>query len=104
MPQVIFAPAALRDLQRLREFLRRKNPAAAKRAANSLIAAVQSLAQHPQIGRPIEEADEIAETGALHRELPIDFGGSGYVALYRLEGEFVTVLALRHQKEVGYVQ
>lgn len=40
--------------------------------------------------------------GTTHRELPIDFGDSGYVALYRLEGEFITVLGIRHQKEAGY--
>lgn len=37
-----------------------------------------------------------------YRELPIDFGDSGYVALYRYEVDLVTVLSLRHQKEVGY--
>jgi plasmid stabilization system protein ParE len=36
MPQVRFAPAALRDLERLRDFLRPKNQAAAaKRAATA---------------------------------------------------------------------
>lgn len=101
MPQVVFAPAALLDLQRLREFLRPKNPAAAKRAAAAIIAAIQLLARHPQIGRPVEEIEGIETTGTPHRELPIDFGDSGYVALYGLEGEFVTVLAIRHQKEAG---
>ncbi|WP_202806246.1 MULTISPECIES: type II toxin-antitoxin system RelE/ParE family toxin [Acidithiobacillus] len=37
MPQVKFAPAALRDLERLREFLRPKNPVAAKRAAAAIV-------------------------------------------------------------------
>lgn len=41
---------------------------------------------------------------AACRELLIDFGDSGYVVLYRLEGELVTALAIRHQKEAGYVQ
>ena len=35
-----------------------------------------------------------------YRELLIDFGDSGYIVLYRYEAELVTVLALRHQKEV----
>lgn len=96
MPQVRFAPAALRDLERLREFLRPKSPAAAKRAAVAITKAVHVLGQHPQIGRPAEEMD------TEYRELPISFGDSGYVALYRYEGDLVTVLALRHQKEVGY--
>ena len=71
MPQVRFAPAALRDLEKLREFLRPKNPAAARRAALTIIKAVQVLGQHPQIGRPAEEMEP------MYRELLIDFGDSG---------------------------
>lgn len=97
MPQVIFAPAALDDLERLREFLRPRNSAAAKRAAVAITKAVQLLGQHPQVGRPAEEMD------IEFRELLIDFGDSGYIALYRYEGDLVTVLSLRHQKEVGYL-
>ena len=96
MPQVKFAVTALNDLERLREFLRPRNPAAAKRAATAIAKAVLLLEQQPQIGRPVEEMR------IEYRELPIDFGDSGYVALYRYEDDLVTVLSLRHQKEVGY--
>lgn len=96
MPPVIFAPSALRDLERLREFLRSKNTAAAKRTAIVIIKAVQILAQHPQMGKPSDELD------ADYRELPIAFGDSGYVVLYRCEGDAVIVVAVRHQKEVGF--
>lgn len=95
MPRVKFAPSALRDLMRLREFLRPKNPAAAKRAAVAITKAVQVLGQYPQVGRPADDMEP------EYRELLIDFGDSGYVALYRYEGDLVTVLALRHQKDVG---
>ena len=53
------------------------------------------LTNHPLVGR-------VAEKGL--RELVISRGRSGYVALYsyeRLE-ETVLILALRHQREVGY--
>lgn len=96
MPQVRFVPAALQDLTRLREFLRSKSPAAAQRAAATIIKTIQLLGQHPQIGRPVKEMD------TEFRELVIDFGDSGYIALYRLEGDIVTILAIRHQREVGY--
>ena len=102
MPQVKFAPAALHDLEQLREFLRPKNPAAAKRAAGVITKAIHILGQHPHIGRLIEETDMEFAEGGTYRELPIDFGDSGYVVLYRHEGDLVTVLALRHQKQVGY--
>jgi plasmid stabilization system protein ParE len=88
-------------LERLREFLHPKNPAAAKRAALAINKTIQLLKQHPQIGRPAGEADPESVEGHSQRELMIDFGDSGYVALYRYEDGEVTVLALRHQKEVG---
>lgn len=96
MPQVIYALGAIRDLQRLREFLRPKNPVAAKRAAETIMKAMQVLGRQPQIGRPVEDMPED------YREWPIDFGDSGYLARYRFDGEAVTILAVRHQKEVGY--
>lgn len=95
--RVQFAPTALLDLERLRDFLRPKNPVAAKRAAVAIINAVKILERNPQIGRPAEGMDDLA-----YRELLIDFGDSGYVVRYRLADDCVTVLAVRHQKEAGF--
>ncbi len=58
--------------------------------------AVQALGLQPQIGRPVADMPD------EYREWLIDFGDSGYVAHYRFDGEAVTILAVRHQKEVGY--
>lgn len=96
MPQVRFAPPAIRDLERLREFLRQKSPLAAKKAGEVIVKAVQVLAMQPQLGRPIEDMPE------EFREWVIDFGDSGYVARYRIDSGAVTILAVRHQKEVGF--
>ncbi|AIW17384.1 type II toxin-antitoxin system RelE/ParE family toxin [Vibrio tubiashii] len=96
MSQVIFAPAAIQDLERLREFLRPKNPTAAERAAKAIIQGVQALGELPRIGRPIEDMPE------EFRDWLIDFGDSGYVARYRIDGDTVVVLAIRHQKEAGF--
>lgn len=96
MSRVIFSPAAFRDLERLREFLRPKNSEIAKRAAKAIIKAVQILSLQPGIGRPA------ADLGPDYRVLPIDFGGSGYLALYRQRGVDVVILALRHQLEEDY--
>ena len=96
MPQVRFAPSAVRDLQRLREFLRPKNPMAAQRAAETILKAVQILGQQPQMGRLVEDLP------AQYRDWVIDFGDSGYVARYRVEASAVVILAVRHQKEAGF--
>ena len=39
------------------------------------------------------------------RELVISFGDTGYIALYRfvVQQDTVRVLALRHQREIGYL-
>lgn len=96
MPRVIFSPAAIRDLERLRAFLRPKSSSAARRAGESIVSGLRALGAHPQMGRLVEDLPE------LYREWLIDFGDSGYIARYRFEGDVVTILAVRHQKEAGY--
>ena len=39
---------------------------------------------------------------AVTRRVMINFGDSGYVSLYRFDGETAVVLAVRHQREAGY--
>lgn len=96
MPQVIFSPSAIRDLQRLRDFLRPKDADAARRAAEAIWQGVKVLGAHPRIGRMVDELPE------QYREWPIDFGNSGYIALYRIDDNTITILAVRHKKEAGY--
>ena len=96
MPHLIWSPSALLDVQRLYHFLAPKNPDAAKRAVKAIRHGVNVLEQQPGIGRPVEDMDE------EFRDWIIDFGDSGYVARYRVGQNSVTVLAVRHQKEVGF--
>jgi plasmid stabilization system protein ParE len=58
--------------------------------------AVNVLANHPLMGRPVEQG---------LREVVISQGKSGYVALYSYErdADVVLMLAIRHQREAGYV-
>ena len=96
MSHLIWSPQALRDVQRLYRFLASKNVDAARRAITTVRQQIKILAHQPGIGRPI---DDLPET---FREWVIDFSDSGYVARYRIDAETVTVLGLRHQKEVGF--
>ncbi len=54
------------------------------------------LQLQPAIGRPIDDMP------TEFRDWIIDFGDSGYVVRYRIESELVIILAVRHQREVGY--
>ena len=96
MPRLIWSPQALADVQRLHQFLVQKNEDAARRAVKAIRDGVKLLAFQPEIGRPVENMD------AEFREWVIDFGSSGYVALYRFDGRFAIVLAVRHQLEAGF--
>jgi plasmid stabilization system protein ParE len=96
MPQLIWSPAALRDIQRLYRFITPKNPSAATRAVRAIREGMQIVAEHPEAGKPMENM------APEYREWLIGFGGSGYVAVYRLEGDLAVVLAVRHQREAGY--
>lgn len=95
MPRLIFAAAAVRDLERLRAFLRPKSPTAARRAGEAILAGVKGLGANPRMGRLVEDLPE------RYREWPVRFGDAGYVVRYRIDGEDVTILAVRHQREAG---
>ena len=96
MPRLIWSPEALADVQRLYRFLASKNPDAARRAASAIRDGMQIVADHPGVGRPVDDMDP------EYRNWPISFGASGYVALYRFDRDTAVVVAVRHQKEVGY--
>ena len=96
MSRLIWSPLALLDVQRLYRFLAPKNLDAAKRSVKAIRQGVKVLGQQPGIGRPIEDMPE------EFREWIIDFGESGYVARYRIDVNTVTILAVRHQKEVVF--
>lgn len=96
MPRLIWSEPALRDVQRLYRFLAEKNTNAASRAVKAIRAGVKVLARHPEIGRPAEDMEP------EYREWLIDFGDSGYVALYHYDGEKALIVAVRHQREAGY--
>ena len=95
MAQVVYSARSLAHVERAFLFLRDKNPGAAQDAVAAIQSAVDNLAAHPLIGRRIE--------GEL-RELVISYGETGYVALYRfvVSQDEVRILALRHQRELGF--
>lgn len=96
MARVIYAAPALADLDRLTDFLVQTDSTAALETVGLNTEAMQVLENHPLIGRPAEQG---------LRELVISRGKSGYLALYsyELDQDAVLVLAIRHQREAGYV-
>lgn len=96
MPSLTWTPPrALADLARLHRFLVERNPEAARRAVRAICGGLRLLEAHPEAVRPAEGMDP------PFREWWIAFGG-GYLALCRLDGSHVVVLAVRHGRELGF--
>jgi plasmid stabilization system protein ParE len=96
LAQVVYSAYAVENIERAMQFLREKNPEVAVGSARAIRSAVENLASHPLTGRRVE--------GDL-RELVISYGATGYIALYRfdIQRDQVRALALRHQREIGYL-
>lgn len=95
MARVEVSASALRDLERLFDFIAEADPQRALSQLTSVRAAFAVLADHPLLGR-------VAEDG--RRELVLSRGRHGFIAKYRwlpTEG-VVLILAVRHQREAGY--
>jgi plasmid stabilization system protein ParE len=95
--EVIVSRNADADLERLVTFLSNEEPAVALATSALVHGALQVLRTYPSIGRPVD---------GILRELVISRGSTGYLALYRYDAraEQVIVLALRHQREAGYLE
>ena len=97
--QVRFAPRAANDIQRLFDFLADEDLPAAERARMAIGQAIELLKSFPFACR------KTLPDNPFLREMLIEFGHSGYVALYEIEDtKTVTVLAVRHQREEDFFQ
>jgi plasmid stabilization system protein ParE len=93
---VIWSPQAIEDIQQAYRFLASKNLDTAQAVAKILFQQAEILEAYPEVGRPADDLEP------EHRERIVSFGASGYVLLYEIINNTVIVLAVRHQKEVGY--
>jgi plasmid stabilization system protein ParE len=93
---IAYSARSLTHLERAFEFLRKENPDVAVAAAQAIRSAVDNLGTHPLLGRRIH--------GDI-RELVISYGATGYIALYRflVPQDEIRILAIRHQREIGFV-
>lgn len=94
---IVFDSGALDDLERIFEFNAQGDPAMALDHVEVVRSAIAILDAHPEIGR-------LAGRGSTLRELVISRGKTGYIALYEYSPieKLIRVVAIRHQREVGY--
>ena len=86
---VVWSPRAISHLADLRDHIARDNPDAAGRVAMALLAAVERLAEFPNLGRP----GRVSGT----RELVVP--GTPYVIPYRLRGDRLEVIAVFRERQ-----
>ncbi len=93
---IVYSSRSLDHLEQAFEFLHNENPGTTVAAADAICSAVENLGAHPLLGRRVH--------GDI-RELVISYGATGYIALYRfmVPRDEIRVLALRHQREIGFV-
>ncbi|HEY5207801.1 MAG TPA: type II toxin-antitoxin system RelE/ParE family toxin [Roseiarcus sp.] len=77
---------ALADLEGIGDFIARDNPAAAKRIVVGVVASVDALRDHPNLGRP----------GRLTGTRELVVSGTPYLVPYRALGDDVEILAVFH--------
>ncbi|WGF86856.1 type II toxin-antitoxin system RelE/ParE family toxin [Marinivivus vitaminiproducens] len=81
-----YTSRALREIERIQDFIAESNPWAAFSVANRLRDRIHGLASHPRKGR----RGRVAGT----RELVID--GTPYIVVYRIDPDGIAVLAVIH--------
>ena len=95
--QIRFTKAARDDIKRLYAFLLVQNVQAANHALEAINKAIELLKTFPFTCRKAQAYNTFL------RELIINFGANGYVALFETEEEIiVTILAVRRQREDDY--
>ena len=87
--RLVWTEPALRDLAAARAYIARDSVAAADRQVDRVIAAVASLLQFPETGRPGRRAGI--------RELVV--GRTPYIVPYRLRGDVIEVLRVLHSRQ-----
>jgi toxin ParE1/3/4 len=86
---IVWSPRAIEHLAHLRAYIAQDNPKAANQVAAALLAAVERLAELPNLGRPGRV------TGT--RELVVP--GTPYVIPYRLRGDRLEIIAVLHGRQ-----
>ena len=95
MREIIWLDSAVNDMVRLREFIAKENPTAAKKAAEAIKEATQYLIETPSMGKPVKDLPQ-------YRDILIRSGAGGYVMRYRFHAETVYIIHIRHYREIDF--
>ncbi|MGE8496987.1 MAG: type II toxin-antitoxin system RelE/ParE family toxin [Pseudomonas sp.] len=89
--RLVYSADAVADMVRLRAFIAEKDPRAATRVANDLIARLEHLCLFPEMGRPVPTAPD--------PQTIRDAVVGKYIIRYSVHAEAVVILRLWHHYE-----
>jgi plasmid stabilization system protein ParE len=95
--EVRYSDAAVMDLHRLMDFIEERDPALADRALDAVVRASALLESFPFTCR------KASPDNPFLREFIVSFDTTGYVPLFDITGDHVTIVALRHQREDDFL-
>lgn len=95
MREIIWLDSAVNDVVRLKQFIAKENPDAAKKAAQAIKSATQQLIETPSIGKPVTDLPQ-------YRDLFTRFGAGGYIIRYRIHMETIYISHIRHYREIDF--
>ena len=84
---ILLSRDAVEDIERLRIFLDRANPGAARRALTLIWTAIERLQDFPALGMTTEDPEI--------RQIVLRFGASGYIVRYAILPETADILVTR---------
>jgi plasmid stabilization system protein ParE len=84
---ILLSRDAVEDVERLRIFLDRASPGAARRALTLIWTAIERLQDFPALGMPTADPDI--------RQIVLRFGASGYIVRYAVLPETADILITR---------
>jgi len=90
--KIDYSPESITDLVRLREFIEKENPPAARRIANLILEGIDKLKVFPKMGLPVQRAPD----PEIIRDLYI----GQYTIRYLVNDESIYILRLWHAKEI----
>ena len=89
--KISYTPESIQDLNRLKNFIKTKNPFAAQRIAQSIVKGIAQLKTFPYLGVKVPQAPN----PEIIRDLMI----GNYIVRYLIYTEEITILRVWHHKE-----
>jgi plasmid stabilization system protein ParE len=91
--KILWLKSAIDDLIRLRKFLIKVNPRAARESALLIKRSVNKLKEFSFLGVPVEDLEDFYD-------LFVEYGAGGYYIRYRIFKDNIYIVYVKHSREL----